>query len=388
MQRYFCLTPVLGGPGAPRYPVSDHKQIIGRSEEADIALLEPTVSRKHACITLSEGEIWLEDMESKHGTFVNSKRITHHRLKVGDLIVIGLSIVLRLEESDAVVPPAEPLRVPTRVRAHGGKPRTGERRAASSGQHRRHLTGDTALSWTVESKQRQTRELRRVKEDLVRARKLASIGAFCVDRLPAMFDRVGKMMEGARAMASGQRPEQMEPRRLLAELETMHADLERLVNVSRTLPPSQVQITQLEDPLRMAMAMVGPEAETNGHKLLLEIAPALQVRADPRRLALAMRHLLYSAVQSAAKGTPVTVGVNKQAERATVAIRTQGEGIPDEVLTEIFDPFLTNSTHWLRFGLGLFEARQIIMSFGGTVELESKDGQGTEIRALLPLARD
>lgn len=387
MSRFFCLTPVLGGPGAPRYPVSVSSQIIGRSEEADIALLEPTVSRKHASINMEAESIWLEDMESKHGTFVNSKRVSRHLLKVGDLIVIGLSIVLRLEESDTEVPPAAPLRVPTRVRSPGPKKGTSELSTPSSGQYRRSMRKDTALSWTVESKQRQTRELRRVKEDLVRARKLASIGAYCITKLPEMHERVAILLEGARTANAGQPTELVQPQRLMGELEAIYSVLERLVTISRTLPPHQVQVTRLEDPLRMALAMVGPEAEADGHELDLEMNASLEVRADPRRLALALRHLLYSALQSAHQGTVVTVEVQELQDSAMVCISNIGDGIPGEVLSEIFDPYLTSGNHWLRYGLGLFEARQIVMSFGGSVELDGEPGEGIELRALIPLAR-
>jgi signal transduction histidine kinase len=390
MQRFYCLTPVLGGPGAPRYPVHHAKQIIGRSEEADVALLEPTVSRKHATIQVEEDGIWLRDEESKHGTFVNSKRISRHRLKVGDLIVIGLSIVLRLEESDSKVPPAEPLRMPTRTRNRpgAGRSQTSEKRTPSTGQWQRTRSGETALSWSVESKQRQTRELRRVKEDLVRARKLASVGAFCISRLPEMHDRLARLMESTRASMSGMRPGEIRPDLLMGELEQLYKVVDRLVSVSRTLPPVKGNTVSLEDPLRMAVAMVGPEAESSGYKLSLKMEQDLDVQVDPRRLALSLRHLLNTALQTAKKESTIRVLVSGSDGLAQVTISNEGDPIPAEVLSEVFDPFLTNSDQWLRFGLGLFEARQILMSFGGDVVLTPNNGEGTTIQATIPLVSE
>ena len=387
MPRFYCLTPVLGGPGAPRYPVHQSKQIIGRSEEADVALLEPTISRRHATIQVEETGIWLQDEESKHGTFVNSKRITRHQLKVGDLIVIGLSIVLRLEETDSMVPPAGPLRMPTRTRTGAPRSQTGEKKTPSTGQWQRTRSGETALSWSVESKQRQTRELRRVKEDLVRARKLASVGAFCINQLPDMHDRLIRLMETTRAAMSGMQPVSMRPDMLMGELEKIYKVVDQLVTVSRTLPPVKGDRVSLEDPLRMAVAMVGPEAEANGYKLALKMEQDLEVQVDPRRLALSLRHLLNTALQTAYKETTIRVTVSSDSDNALVTIFNEGEPIPPEVLSEVFDPFLTNSDQWLRFGLGLFEARQILMSFGGDVQLSSKEGEGTTIKATIPLVQ-
>ena len=384
MRRFYCLTPVLGGPGAPRYPVSQAKQIIGRSEEADVALLEPTVSRKHATIRVEEDGIWLQDESSKHGTFVNSKRISRHRLKVGDLIVIGLSIVLRLEETDSMVPPAEPLRIPTRTRR--GKVQTSDLRTPSTGQWQSTRTGETSLTWSVESKQRQTRELRRVKEDLVRARKLASVGAFCIKRLPDIHDRLIRLMESTRAAMSGMDGSGVRPDLLMGELEQMYQVVDKLVTVSRTLPQVKGSEVSLEDPLRMAVAMVGPEAEASGYKVALEVEQTAQVCVDPRRLALALRHLLNTALLTAEKGGTIRVRISGDEETAQVIMSYKGEPIPPEVLSEVFDPFMTNSEQWLRFGLGLFEARQILMSFGGDVKLTSSGWEETTIRAIVPRA--
>jgi pSer/pThr/pTyr-binding forkhead associated (FHA) protein len=106
---------MLGGPGAPRYPIEERVQLIGRSEKAEISLLEPTVSRKHASIQVKGDKVELVDLGSKHGTFVNSKRISKARLRVGDIVVFGLSLVLRVEECPDPLPPVGPLRVPVRV---------------------------------------------------------------------------------------------------------------------------------------------------------------------------------------------------------------------------------------------------------------------------------
>jgi len=350
-----------------------------------VALLEPTVSRKHATIRVEEDGIWLQDEGSKHGTFVNSKRISRHRLKVGDLIVIGLSIVLRLEETDNMVPPAEPLRMPTRTRR--GKAQTSDLRTPSTGQWQSTRSGETALTWSVETKQRQTRELRRVKEDLVRARKLASVGAFCINRLPDIHDRLIRLMETARASMSGVDRSGVRPDLLMEELEQIYRVVDKLVTVSRTLPPVKGSDVSLEDPLRMAVAMVGPEAEASGYKVALEVEQAAQVRADPRRLALSLRHLLNTALLTAEKGGTIRVRIAGEDGTAQVVISYKGEPIPQEVLSEVFDPFMTNSEQWLRFGLGLFEARQILMSFGGDVKLASNGWEKTTIRATVPLAK-
>jgi hypothetical protein len=79
---------------------SDKPIIIGRSSELDMVLVEDMVSRKHARISVQGDQIWIEDLGSTNGTFVNGEKIKRSRLKEGDRVLIGTSI-LKLIASDA-----------------------------------------------------------------------------------------------------------------------------------------------------------------------------------------------------------------------------------------------------------------------------------------------
>lgn len=72
---------------------------IGRSSDIDVVLIEDMVSRKHAQITITGGDLKIEDLGSTNGTFVNGERITEMKLQQGDRILIGTSI-MKLVEAD------------------------------------------------------------------------------------------------------------------------------------------------------------------------------------------------------------------------------------------------------------------------------------------------
>jgi putative nucleotidyltransferase with HDIG domain len=74
--------------------------IIGRSQDADLSFSDPAVSHHHALIKDSSGEIWVEDLGSRNGVFVNGKRISGSTLlKTGDMIEFGQrKMVLHLED--------------------------------------------------------------------------------------------------------------------------------------------------------------------------------------------------------------------------------------------------------------------------------------------------
>ena len=65
--------------------------IIGRVEDADICLDSPTVSRKHAEIRFdNRNGIFIKDLNSSNGTYVNGKKITEADLREGDIFSIGI----------------------------------------------------------------------------------------------------------------------------------------------------------------------------------------------------------------------------------------------------------------------------------------------------------
>jgi hypothetical protein len=76
------------------FPLKAEKQIvIGRSSDLDMVLVEDMVSRKHAKISVEAGQISIEDLGSTNGTFVNGEKVKQARLKEGDRILIGTSIL-------------------------------------------------------------------------------------------------------------------------------------------------------------------------------------------------------------------------------------------------------------------------------------------------------
>ena len=76
------------------FPLPESGEIvIGRSSELDMVLVEDMVSRRHAKISVEDGDIFLEDLGSTNGSFVNGEKITRTKLEEGDRILIGTSII-------------------------------------------------------------------------------------------------------------------------------------------------------------------------------------------------------------------------------------------------------------------------------------------------------
>lgn len=66
-------------------------RVIGRSSEADVALGDPEVSRRHATFQAARGILYLTDLGSRNGTFLNGKKLGSEgiEVKIGDHIDVG-----------------------------------------------------------------------------------------------------------------------------------------------------------------------------------------------------------------------------------------------------------------------------------------------------------
>jgi hypothetical protein len=100
--RSYVLRFISGKYQGGEFPIAlDRQIIVGRSSDLDMVLVEDMVSRKHARIAMQGDQIWIEDLGSTNGTFVNGEKIKRSRLKEGDRVLIGTSI-LKVIAGDSV----------------------------------------------------------------------------------------------------------------------------------------------------------------------------------------------------------------------------------------------------------------------------------------------
>lgn len=64
-----------------------HDMLVGRHQDADVLLQSAEISRRHAALLLKDQGLWVQDLNSSNGTFVNNVRIDHETLlKDGDIL--------------------------------------------------------------------------------------------------------------------------------------------------------------------------------------------------------------------------------------------------------------------------------------------------------------
>ena len=117
--------------------------------------------------------------------------------------------------------------------------------------------------------------------------------------------------------------------------------------------------------------------------------PTLLVRGDDARLRQVLANLVTNALVHTDDGAPIEVRAHRVGDDAVVEVADRGAGMPPEVAARAFERFYradaSRSRHRGGSGLGLAIVEATVTAHGGAVHLDSRPGEGTTVRVVLPL---
>ena len=111
-----------------------------------------------------------------------------------------------------------------------------------------------------------------------------------------------------------------------------------------------------------------------------------RIRGHAGQVNQVFMNLLTNAAQalSAHDNAKLTITTKGDSEGVTVAISDNGPGIPPHVLPRIWDPFFTTKDVGEGTGLGLSIVFELVHRHGGTIDVDTKVGEGTTFTVKLP----
>src|SRR5881392_926853 len=143
-----------------------------------------------------------------------------------------------------------------------------------------------------------------------------------------------------------------------------------------------------------AGALVAKRLRERGVQIATQLDPALpRIRAAADQLKQVLLNLLLNAADSMPRGGTITVATQAGAGAETelfgrdavqVQVSDTGDGIPDELIAQIFEPFFSTKPG-KGTGLGLWVSQGIVQSHGGTMRVRSRLGRGTTFMITLPV---
>ncbi len=166
---------------------------------------------------------------------------------------------------------------------------------------------------------------------------------------------------------------------ILAEIETIDKIISEFLAFAKPTDLNRVSI----DLIRMIEESLAASVSDNKtiNVVLKKEGPVL-VMADEVLLRQVFTNLFINAVDAMPQGGDVNIELNCMRGKVEINIRDTGLGFSSDIKQKIFLPFYTTKEKGI--GLGLAIVQKIIVSHGGSIRVDSREGEGTEFLISLP----
>jgi putative PEP-CTERM system histidine kinase len=154
-------------------------------------------------------------------------------------------------------------------------------------------------------------------------------------------------------------------------------------SLNNTPAAAAVGATNRADLTKIAGAFV-QEKRRLGLNLQVESEGAALARlADTNAFLGVLEHVVGNALEASPEDAAVTLRTGKAGAGVSLSIEDKGRGMTEQfIANDLFRPL--KSTKKSGFGIGAFQAREIMRDLGGDIEVRSKPGQGTTFILMLP----
>ena len=281
-----------------------------------------------------------------------------------------------------------------------------------------------ALRYAVERKRSdaalraKNREIAAMTQQLWQAAKLATMGELAASIAHELNNPLATVSLRVETLLGQLPPDDPKRSGLLVvqgEVERMGRLVANLLQFSRR---STTQVSTVDIHAELASTLDLVQYHLRGRNVVTarEMPPeALLVRVDRQQLRQVFLNLFTNAADAMPQGGTLTIRtqaatasgaaspkdpkrlvtrslglpVSRSALQVVVEISDTGDGIPPDVIAQVWEPFYTTKPEGKGTGLGLAICRRIVLEHGGTIEINSAGvpGKGTQIRITLPAAQ-
>lgn len=235
------------------------------------------------------------------------------------------------------------------------------------------------------------RELRRGEEKLLRSEKLSMTGYLAARVAHDIRNPLFSIKMRAQMICERMPPECSDR----ASLEPILKDIEQVEWVVQGLldlaSPVKLNLKEasVNEVLEDVLASIGDHLDHARIKVERELSANLPlIQVDPGRLKQVLLNLVLNAAEAMPEGGILGARTDFEADPGSVLIEIWdiGEGIDEIDRERLFDPFFTTKREGV--GLGLVNAKSLVESHGGSLELLPRDGRGTRAVVRLPIQPD
>lgn len=265
-----------------------------------------------------------------------------------------------------------------------------ERRIDDRTQELRAANGK--LSREMDERRRAEASREALREELVQANKLATLGQIAAGVAHEINQPVAAIRTHAdTANAYLDRDDPEAARRSLGRVAELTGRIGVITDELRAFSRKSTQGVSAVSPAAAidgALLLIGGRLREGGVDLIRTGDPELKVQAEPIRLEQVVVNLVQNAFEAMTEaGTPsptLTIDVAKKGRRIEIVVSDNGPGVDPAVAAALFTPFVTTKSSGL--GLGLVICRDIVAGFGGELSLRPGETGARFVISLRPAA--
>jgi signal transduction histidine kinase len=260
------------------------------------------------------------------------------------------------------------------LRAEAETRRQAEEKLKKHSDHLEELVGE------------RTRELEQAQDALIRREKLAVLGQLAGGVGHELRNPLGAIKNAVYYLNMALDEPEQETREALDilnhEVDRSEKIIHSLFDVADPKRPKFRSKVSLNETIRADLARLDIPRSIEVTVEMDEELP--HATCDPEQMERVVGNLLRNAVQAMRKGGRLKIWSRRLKDgRVEIGVSDTGEGIPEENLDRIFEPLFTNKAKGI--GLGLALCRTYVEAHGGTLDVESREGEGATFTVCIPL---
>ncbi len=224
-----------------------------------------------------------------------------------------------------------------------------------------------------------------IEEQLRRADRLSALGELSAGMAHEIRNPLGSIRGTAEILRDGIDPEDRRyefAQILVKEVDRLNQVVKDFLDFAKPARLEKGRVNVIES-LQEVLTLTRQPTVNAGIMVHLNAEKNLQVAGNREQLKQVFLNLVLNAQQAMSGGGELTITTEKKDKMLLVRFADTGQGIPEENLEKIFNPFFT--TRQEGTGLGLAITHRILRSHGGKMEVKSRVGEGSVFTVFLPL---
>ena len=245
------------------------------------------------------------------------------------------------------------------------------------------------LAWIIERKKTQ-REKRELQHKLAQAEKLAALGRFTANvahEIRNPLTAVGGFARRLDKNIPDATKEKDYVSFIIAEVNRLESILKNILIFSRDTTPD-IEINDIHEVIERVLLMNKDLCKEKSITVERSFSESAKIPFDKNILIESLENIILNAVDAMPDGGTLTITTDREVgadtSQTNIRIQDTGDGIPEEKLGVIFEPFYTTKVADHGTGLGLSITKKIMESIGGSVDVQSEVGAGTVVILSIP----